>query len=141
MDDVGAVVTGPTQSHLRVQIGTVQVDLPSVLVDDVAHRPDLRLEHAVGRRIRDHDCREPIGVGFGLLLQVGHIDVALVVAAYDDDLHARHDGAGRIGAVGRRGDQADVAGAFTLGLLPGADDEQTGVLTLGTRVGLERHRR
>ena len=44
-------------------------------------------------------------------LEVGEVDVAVGVARGDDDLHARHLRAGRVGAVRRLGDQADVARA------------------------------
>ena len=45
----------------------------------------------------------------GLRLEVGEVDVAVLVAGDDDDLHAGHLRRRRIGAVRRRGNEAHVA--------------------------------
>jgi len=49
MADIGAVIAGPRQSDLRVQIGAVEIDLPAMAVHDVADIADMLLEHAMGR--------------------------------------------------------------------------------------------
>src|SRR6202035_4537743 len=58
MADIGAVIAGPRQPYLRVQIGAVEIDLSAMAVDDVADLADMLLEHAVGRGIGDHDGGE-----------------------------------------------------------------------------------
>ena len=47
--DVGPEVTGLGQTDHGVEIGPVDVDLATVLMDDVGEPPDPRLEHPVGR--------------------------------------------------------------------------------------------
>ena len=93
----------------RVEVGAVEVDLAAALVHDVAHVADVRLEHAVGRRVRDHQRGEVGGVLVRLGLEVVEVDVAVVVARHDDDAHAGHHRARGVGAVRRRGDEADRA--------------------------------
>jgi hypothetical protein len=57
-------------------------------------------------------------------LEVGEVDVAVGVALRDDDLHADHLRARRVGAVRRLGDQADGAAGLAARGVPGADREQ-----------------
>ena len=76
-----------------------------------------------------------------LRLEVGEVDVAVVVAGDDDDLHAGHLRRRGIGAVRGRRDQADVA----MRLAARSRDtrwmiEQARVLALRAGVGLQRHR-
>ena len=68
------------------------------------------LEHAVRRRVGDHQAR-PAGRGARAALppQVGDVDVAVRRGRHDHHAHAGHRGAGRVGAVRRRRDQHDVA--------------------------------
>jgi hypothetical protein len=61
--DIGAVVAGPRQSDLRVQVRPVKVNLPAMRVNDVADRANPLLEHAVRRRIRDHNRRRFLADG------------------------------------------------------------------------------
>ncbi len=110
--DVGADVAGAAEADLGVHVGAVHVDLAAVVVDDAADFLDGFFEDAVGGGIGDHERGEFVSVGFGLGLEVGDVDVALLVAGDGDDLHAGHDGAGGVGAVGGGGDEADVAVAF-----------------------------
>jgi hypothetical protein len=56
--DVGADVAGAAQADLRVHVRAVHVHLPAVLVHDRADLADRLLEHAVGRRVGDHQRRE-----------------------------------------------------------------------------------
>src|ERR1700757_3559789 len=55
MADIGAVIAGPRQADLRVQIGTVEIDLSAIDMNDVADLADVLLEHAMGRGIGNHD--------------------------------------------------------------------------------------
>ena len=57
MADIGAVVAGPRQPDLRVQIGAIEIDLATMAMHDVADLADVLLEHAMGRGIGDHHGR------------------------------------------------------------------------------------
>ena len=72
-------------------------------------------------------------------LQVRHVDGAVCVHLHDHDLHPSHHSARRVGPVRRRGNQADVPMGFSPVLVISPNHQQPGILTLGTRVGLERH--
>ena len=79
MADVGAEITGPAQSDLSIHVGAIHVNLASELMNDPADLDHALLEHAMGRRIGDHQGAETIGVRFGLGANVVDIDVAVVV--------------------------------------------------------------
>eukprot|EP00967_Tisochrysis_lutea_P102406 scaffold154110_cov28-Tisochrysis_lutea.AAC.2 len=115
-------VAGPAEADLCVHVGAVHVDLAAVIMDGVADFDDGLLEDAVSGG-------------------VGHVDVALGVAANGHDAHAAHGGRGGVGAVRRDRDEADIAVALANGLLVGPDGTQPRVLAGGPRVGLERHTR
>jgi hypothetical protein len=70
-------------------------------------------------------------------LEVGQVDVAAVVAGHGDDVEAAHLRRGRVGAVRRFRDQADVARALAVRRLVAADRDQAGVLAL--RAGVRLH--
>ena len=137
---VGAELARLRDADERVQVGAVEVHLPAALVHERAHVADVRLEHAVRRRVRDHQRRQVGGVLVRLRLQVVEVDVAVVVALDDDHAHARHHRARRVGAVRRLRDQADGPGLLAAARVVRADREQTGELALGAGVGLQRHR-
>ncbi|TNN44069.1 hypothetical protein EYF80_045726 [Liparis tanakae] len=98
-------------AHLGVHVGAVQVHLASVLVDEITYVSDLLLKHAEG----------------GRCLEVCHVDVAVLVHLHHLDLHAGHLSAGRVGAVGRLGDQADL-------------EATGGISTWKNKKSRERHR-
>jgi hypothetical protein len=141
MRDVGAEFTRCGQPDERVQVRAVDVHLPAVRMHDLADALDAGLEHAVRRRVRRHDRREPLRVLRSLGFEVGEIDVAVVVAGDDDNLHADHLRRRGIGAVRRRRDQADVAVRFVAARVISLDREQPRVFALRAGVGLQRHRR
>ena len=66
MTDIGTVITGPAQTHLGTQVGTVHVHTSPVAVDDVANLTNAGLEHTVSRRIGHHEGRKLGGVRLGL---------------------------------------------------------------------------
>ena len=68
---------------------------------------------------------------FGLVTYLDFM-VALFVAFDHDHFHVRHMGAGRIGAMRRAGNQADIACAFATAFVVGADDQKPGILALST---------
>ena len=73
-----------------------------------------------------------------LAVQVRVVDGAVGGGGHDDDLHAGEHGGGRVRAVGRGRDEADVALGLTAGEVVAADGQQAGELALGTGVGLDR---
>src|SRR5690606_20453762 len=73
----------------------------------------------------------------GVAADVLDVDIAVGVALGDDHGHAAHLGAGRVGAVRRFRDQADVALGLAVGAVPGADGQQAGVFALGAGIGLQ----
>ena len=56
--DVGADPRGRGEPDLRVHVRAVHVDLAAVRVDDLADLAHVRLEHAVRRRVGDHQRAE-----------------------------------------------------------------------------------
>ncbi|MNM52925.1 hypothetical protein D3C81_640150 [compost metagenome] len=127
------------QADHGVHVGAIQVHLAAVLVNDVADAGDGIFEHAVGRGVGDHQRSQLRPVLLGLELQVGDIDVATLVAVDHHHPHAGHLRRGRVGAMGRRRDQAYIAPCLATAGVVGADRQQAGILTLGTGIGLQRH--
>ena len=78
-----------------------------------------------------------VSVQGGLLTHLGDVDVALGIGADGDDGHASHDGRRRVGAVRRGGDDAHVPVLVATRVVVGADGHEAGVLTAGSRVGLQ----
>ena len=140
MRHVGAEPSGPRDADERVEVRAVEVHLAAVVVHARADLADALLEHAVCRRVGDHQRREPVAVLRGLGLEVGEVDVAVVVARDHHDAHPGHRGRRRVGAVRRRGDQAHVARVLAARRVVAPDRQQPGVLALRAGVGLERHR-
>src|SRR6266516_5089166 len=71
MADIGAVIPGPRQSDLRVQVRPVEVNLPAMGVHDVTNRADPFLEYTVRRWIRDHNRRQPVSMCLRLGAEIG----------------------------------------------------------------------
>ena len=109
MADVRADVRRAAQADLRVHVRAVHINLSAVGVDDFANFLDGFLKHAVRGRIRDHQAREVVFVRLGFGAQIGHVNVAVLVARDGDDFQSGHDGAGGIRAVRGSRNQADVA--------------------------------
>ena len=127
------------QTHQGIEIRAVDVDLSAVRMDDVADLLDPGFEHAVRRRISDHDRRQVVAVSVRLRPQVAKVDVAVVIARDDHDLHAGHLRGCGIGAVRGCGNQANVAHGLPLRGVIGLDDQESGVFALRARVRLQRH--
>ncbi len=137
MAHVTAEFAGGSGANQRIHIGAVHVHPATKAVHQGAEFLDLRLKHAMGAGVGDHDAGQVGGVLFALGLQIGHVHIALVVAAGDDHLQARHLRAGRVGAVGAGRDEADGAVALALACVVGANRQQTGVFPLGASIGLQ----
>ena len=71
-------------------------------------------------------------------VEVLEIHVALVIARDWNDAKTDENGTRGIGPVGGNGDETDIAMGFTSRLVPSADGEKSGILTLGSSVGLKR---
>ena len=76
-------------------------------------------------------------VGLGLLAQLVHVDVAVLVAADQYDVKSGHGRTGGVGAVGRCRYDHGVARALSYGLQISAYGHQTGVFSGGAGVGLQ----
>ena len=137
MANVGAHVGRAAEADLGVHVRPVHIDLAAVGVDDVADFPDGFLEHAMSGGVGDHQGGEIVAMGPGLGLEIGDVDVAVVVTGDRHDLEAGADGARRVGAMRREGDETDVAMAFVRGFVERADDKKAGVFALGAGIGLE----
>lgn len=136
--DISTNVTGRGQTDLGVHVGSVHVDLASVGMNDLAGIRHSVLKDTEGRGVGDHEGREAVRVLGGLGLQVGKVQVSVSQALDGNDLHTGHGSRGRVGSVGRDGDQANVTLGVTTALVVGTNGTETGILSLGTRVGLER---
>ena len=98
--DVAAEFPGGRDSHQGVHVGAVDVDPASMMMNDFAEFPDLRLEDAMGAGIGDHHGRQPVAVVLALGTQFDEVDVAAGVTTRHHDLHPGHLGAGGIRSVG-----------------------------------------
>ena len=74
---------------------------------------------------------------FALGAQVVHVHVAMAVAGGDHHIQSCHLRAGRVGAVGRGGNQANMAVALTVRRVVGAYHQQARVFALAARIGLQ----
>ena len=68
MRNIGAEFPRRGEPDQRIEVRAVDVDLAAVGVNDVADVPDAGLEHAVRRRIGDHDRGQVGAMRFGLRL-------------------------------------------------------------------------
>lgn len=80
------------KTDLSVEVGTVEVDLTAVLVDDLARVLDTTLEHTKGRGVGDHERSKVVFVLLSLGLEVLEIKGAIVVNLDGDDLESSEGG-------------------------------------------------
>ena len=137
MADIGAEFRQRAMPDKGVQVGPVDIDLATCLMDDGAQLDDRFLEHAMRRGVGNHDRRQRISVRLGFRLQILDIDIAVIIAFHDDDLHAGHRGRGRVGAVRRLRDQADIAMPLAARFMVARDRQQAGELTLRAGIRLQ----
>ena len=130
MTDVGTDIRGSTETDLGIHIGAIHVDLTAPIVNDPADFSDVLLEYAMGRWVCDHERGELIRVLVRLASQVTELDVPLVITGHRNDPQPGHDRAGRIRAVRRRGDEADIATRLAPFSLPCSNNQQTRVFPL-----------
>ena len=137
MANVRADVRRTAQADLCIEVRAVHINLSAVGVDDFANLLDRLLKHAVRRGIGDHQAGEVFFMRFSLGAQIGHVNVAVLVAGDSDDFQPGHDGAGGIRAVRGGRNETDNAVRFTPAFVISADDELAGVFALGTGIGLQ----
>ena len=140
MRDITADVAVAGVAHEGVQVSAIDVDLTAGGVHRVGDVLDAVLVNPVGRGVGHHQRGEVLTVLGDFRVQVINVDVALLITGDHNDLHTRQDGAGRVGAVSARRNQADVAVSITAGEVVAANRKQARVFTLASRVGLQRHR-
>ena len=108
---VGAEPARPGQPDQRVEVRAVDVHLAAGVVHRGAELGDAVLEHAVRRRVGDHDRGQPVARAASILAsQVVEVDVAVVVGSATTT--TRMPAITALAALvpcARRRDQADVA--------------------------------
>ena len=137
--NVRPIGTRPTEAHLGIEIGAIEIHLATVGMHQVTDAANPRFKHPMGGGIGDHQGRQSVGMLRHAGGEIRLIDVAIFITGHRHHLQAGHDGTGWIGAMGTRGNQANRAMCIPAGEVPGADDQKTGVFTLGAGIGLKRN--
>jgi hypothetical protein len=75
--NVGTVITGSTETDLRVHVCAVHVNLAAMRMNNPANFANGRLEYAVGRRVRDHQRGKIPGVLVRFCAKVCKVDIAI----------------------------------------------------------------
>ena len=128
------------QAHQRVQVGAVDVHLPTGLVHSRTDLPHRFFEYAVGRWIRDHQRGQILPMLVDLRLQIGQVYISGLVARHDNNMHTRHHGARCIGAVGAARNQAHRPLRVTIGLVIRPNGHEARELPLRSSVRLHGDR-
>src|SRR5688572_966110 len=87
MAHVCADVAGTAESHLRIHICTVHIDLPTVCMDDLTDASDIGFEYPVRRWVGQHQGGQAHAVFSRLCFEVCQIYVALFVTCHRHDRH------------------------------------------------------
>ncbi|CAB4874657.1 unannotated protein [freshwater metagenome] len=95
------------------------------------------LVHAVGRGVGDHQSRQIVPVLGNLGSKIVNVDITVVTARHDNDLHSGEDGGGRVSAVSTRRNEAGITVVVTTRQVVPANREEASEFTLATRVRLE----
>ena len=137
MADVRPDIAGAAEGDLRVEIGTIHINLTAGRVHQITNFADTFFKDAMGGRIGDHEGGELRSVLRDLLTKVRDIDIAVRVAGHGHDRHSGHDRTGRIRAVGGGRNETNMAPGVATRKVVGANDEQSGVFALGSGIGLQ----
>ncbi len=140
MADIAANLAGFDQPDHGVQIGPVNINLPAVIMGDLADRAHGFLKHPMCGGVGDHAGGKPVARLCRFLAEIFQIDIAICRRFHNHHLHAAHLGRGRIGAMGRNRDQADIAVAFAPRAVIGLDCQQARIFPLRAGIGLHGHR-
>jgi hypothetical protein len=84
--DIGTEGTRLGNTDECVQVGAVYIHLTTVVVNEGAHVGDTGLEHAVSRRVGDHECSQSVAGLFTFGGEVNHVNIAVFVARHDDNV-------------------------------------------------------
>ena len=129
-----AVASKPEQ---RVEVGAVNVDLTTGVVNGSCDRLDPVLVHSVSRRIRDHQRGKSVAMRLNFCVEVGNVNIAVLFAGNDDDGHAGEDCGRRVCSVGTRRDDARHTVVVASREVVAADSQKSGEFSLRTRVWLK----
>ncbi len=106
MHHINAEIAGPDDPQQRVQVGAIAIDQTAGGMNDLDHLQHVLVKQAERVGVGQHQAGQGV-VAFGR--QRFQIDIAAWVGCQLDHPHAAHGGSGRIGAVGRIGDEDFVA--------------------------------
>ena len=130
MTDVGPDVARPAESHLRVHVRAVHINLSAVFVHDLADPTHAFLEYAMGRRVGDHQSSQLFPMFLRLGFEVAQLYVAGAVARDRYNFHSGDDRACGIRSVSRGGYQAGVPLRLAALAMIGTDGHQPCVFAL-----------
>ena len=125
-----------TMSDKGIQIGPVDIDLPASGVDNITDLNDGFLEHAVCRRIGHHDGSQRLAMCFGFGPEIIQIDIAILVAFDDHNLHTGHRCRCRVGAMRRLWNETDIAMRLSTRFVIAGNGQQTRKFTLRSGIWL-----
>ena len=134
---IGADLGRTTDADQRIEIGAVQVDLPTVGVHDCADLDDRGLEYAVGRGVGDHETGQSRRMRGSLGAQIVDVHIAALIALHHHHGQSGHRCAGGIGAVRRSRDQTHLAGVFAAHFVEFSDHQQARVFALRSGIRLQ----
>ena len=77
MANVGTVIARTAKAALCVHVRAVHVNLPAMVMYDLADFADGRLEHAMRARVRHHQRGEITRVRVRFSSEIGQIDIAI----------------------------------------------------------------
>ena len=136
VNHVKAHITRPHCAHDRVQVRPVIIAQSAALVYDICDLQDIFVKQAHCVGVGQHQARH---IGPGCLPQLLNVHAALCVGRNSHHRVACHGRAGRVGAVGRVGDEDLGPFAVLSALVVGLDEEKPGKFTVSPRRGLEGH--
>ena len=129
-------LAGAGITHEGIEIGAVHIDEATLLVDNLGDLLDMGFKDPHGIGVGQHQAGHLLAHLFGQYLDV---DSAFLVGWDGDHLISSQNGAGRIGSVGRIGNQDELSRASFLGKM-GADHQDTDQFRLGSSGRLQTHR-
>ena len=137
--DIGANIARSRQPNHRIEVRAVKINLTAMIVDYFADVLDGFLKYAVCRGVGNHQSSKPVRKLSCFCFQICDVDIAGLRAFDHHNVKSCHRSTRRIGAVSRRGDEADIAAIFTARSMIGANSEQSGIFALAAGVRLQRN--
>mmetsp|Transcript_11444 Transcript_11444/g.22872 ORF Transcript_11444/g.22872 Transcript_11444/m.22872 type:complete len:234 (-) Transcript_11444:1785-2486(-) len=140
MANISTNHTWSSQSYLGIHVGTIHVDLTTILMDNVADLIDSIFIYTMCRWICNHEGCQVVLVLFCLLTHFANVDISLLVNSNWHNLHSSHDGRGWVGSMSRNWNDTDISVVVSSGLVICPDRHETGIFASCSTVWLERHR-